>query len=531
MTNLSVYLALTCFALQAQAPPTPPRPPGPDGSVSGRVLDADTGAPLKDVGVVAQEAGLGESAKTDTEGRYTVTGVSPGKHTIAVYGLRRWPNLGSSDAIVQKGATTPNVDFRVRFEGAISGRVLDGGGDPVVGMPVMVIGREYYAGALRYFSDGYAVTNDRGEYAIQDVRAGRTVFVLAETRKQYKSAISDAPPTPALRIPAYRATYYPSAESVQSATAIRLHSSERRENVDIRILRSPSYCVDAVLMATGTPASLNFKVTDELTSSAYLTPGSSSSGPPGVASRADGKIRVCGLYPGTFRIAAFHRAGTTPDLFGATTVSIGKDDVHDVKVAAVVPATVPAEVAWAGPPPEPSTPVQFQFWPQPVSNDSMPGRSLRPEVPGQFTFDGLQPVEYAVRMFLGPATVVPNGYIKDITYGSQSVFHLPWKIGAAEPGARVLITVANDGGFIKATGPPGSHIVIVPAAATSEAIVADSLVVDKTGPLAPGKYYVFATADLIDNTPESIAAIWRARTSARQVEVAPKSTVEVTLDR
>jgi hypothetical protein len=426
------------------------------------VIDADTGAPLKDVGVVAQEAGLGESATTDAQGRYTIAGVSPGLHTIAVYGLRRWPNLGSAAAFIEKGNLTANVDFRVRFEGRISGRVVDAANDPVAGMPVHLIAREYYAGALRYFSDGYAVTNDHGEYVIQDVRAGRTVFVLAETRKLYKAAISDAPPKPELRIPAYRATYYPSADSVQSATALRLRSAEHRENVDIRILRSPAYCIDAVLMAHGAPASLNFKVTDELTSSAGMTPGSSSSGPPGVASGPDGNIRVCDLYPGSFRIAAFHRSGNSPDLFGATTVAIGKDDVHDVKVAAVAPVSIQAEVAWDGPPPEPAVPVQFQWSAQPVSNDAMPGRGSHVGVPGQFTFDGLQSLEYAVRMFLSPAA-----YIKEVTYGTQSVFHQPFKIGAADSGAHVRILAGADGGFIKAAAAPSGVPAPPPARSSS----------------------------------------------------------------
>jgi hypothetical protein len=557
MNRISVLLIFACIALRAQqarappqpaaqpaAQPVPPpapqpaRPPGADGSVSGRVLDADTGAPLQEVGVVAQEAGLGESAQTDAQGRYTITGVSPGPHTIAVYGLRRWPNLGSATAVVAQGQPTVNIDFRVRFEGEISGRVIDAGNDPVVGMPVMLIGREYYAGALRYFNDGGAITNDRGEYVLPAVRAGRTVFVLAEIRKLYKAAISDAPAKPGLRIPAYRATYYPSAESVQSATAIRLRSSEHRENVDIRILRSPSYCVDAVLMANGAPASLNFKVTDELTSSAYMTPGSASSGPPGVISGPDGRIRICELYPGTFRIAAFQRSGGTPDLFGATTVAIGNGDVHDVEVAAVPPAPVQADVAWEGAAPDAAVPVQFQFSAQPVSNDAMPGRGPHAGVPGQFSFTGLQSLEYAVRMFLGPAAAVPNAYIKDVAYGSQSVFHQPFKIGAAGPGVHLRITAGNDGGFIKAAAPPGSRILIMPAAAASEAIVADSLVGGQTSPagaytspaLAPGRYYVLATADLLDNTPESIAAVWRARTAARLVELAANGTAQVSLE-
>jgi hypothetical protein len=42
---------------------------------------------------------------------------------------------------------------------------------------------------------------------------------------------------------------------------VTLRSGEKRERVDIQILRSPSYCINATLFEDGKPASLDFKVT------------------------------------------------------------------------------------------------------------------------------------------------------------------------------------------------------------------------------------------------------------------------------
>ena len=99
--------------------------------------------------------------------------------------------------------------------------MVDQNKDPVAGVPVRLIGREYYAGALRYFTDtGSATTNDRGEYVMRNVRAGRAMLLLMEKRKVYEGPISETPTDPKLRKPAYRATYYPSADSAGSAALI-----------------------------------------------------------------------------------------------------------------------------------------------------------------------------------------------------------------------------------------------------------------------------------------------------------------------
>lgn len=515
-------LALASLALPAQTPP-------PTGSVSGRVLDADSGAPIADFPVE-------NNVRTDARGNFKLTGLKPGPYQIRLFGQRVWPELNITTVNVIAGEEITGVDLRMRLDGEISGRVLDQNKDPVSGIPVRAIGREYYAGEVYYFGDtGSAVTNDRGEYVMRNVRAGRSVLLLVEKRRIYEQAISDAPAELALRRPAYRATYYPSADSLQAATFVTLRSGENRAGMDIQVLRSPGFCVDGTLMADGAPASLNFKVTDELTSSANMVPGSASSGPINVSSGPDGKIRLCDLYPGQFRIAALRRAGATPEIFGAASVTIGKEDVHNVRVMAAPPATIAAEVVWDGTAPDAASKAQFTLNIQAVTNDSMPAAGQRPRysVPGTFSFPALRDVEYLLQPNLGPLAAFPNAYIKDITYGPSSILFGMFR--AAEGTLRV--TIGNDGGFIKATAPPGAQILILPATATNEALLAAAMVsgqADNTGSytsrsLAPGKYRLLATDGLIDRTPECIARILRARTHAQDVEISPNATAAVTL--
>jgi hypothetical protein len=49
--------------------------------------------------------------------------------------------------------------------------------------------------------------------------------------------------------------------------------------------------------------------------------------------------------------------------------------------------------------------------------------------------------------------------------------------------------------------------------------------------LAPGKYYILATTSAVTNwSPETMTKLWRARTKAREVDLAPKAKVQLTLE-
>ena len=47
---------------------------------------------------------------------------------------------------------------------------------------------------------------------------------------------------------------------------------------------------------------------------------------------------------------------------------------------------------------------------------------------------------------------------------------------------------------------------------------------------APGKYFVLATDAEVDKSPESIGKLWNARNRAKEIEVGPNATVNVTLE-
>jgi hypothetical protein len=50
-----------------------------------------------------------------------------------------------------------------------------------------------------------------------------------------------------------------------------------------------------------------------------------------------------------------------------------------------------------------------------------------------------------------------------------------------------------------------------------------------SGTLAPGKYYVVATEDALDYTPESIDKLWMSHTRYQAIDLAPHGSAQVNL--
>ncbi|HWB83188.1 MAG TPA: carboxypeptidase-like regulatory domain-containing protein [Bryobacteraceae bacterium] len=540
LATILITLLLTGVA-QAQ---TLANSPSSKGSVEGHVLDADTGAPVPNVPVSVE--GSSESVKTDTAGRFTVPGLSPGMHSVRVLSQFLGSFLATGEVNVESGSQPAEIDFRVRMDGSISGRVLDENKEPLKGLTVFLIGREYVGGVLRYSTDGRARTNDRGEYHVDHVRPRHAYLVLAESGKQSTGAISDG--DPAHRKPVLVPTYFPNSTSIAGAIPVALLSSaEHRDGVDILVSSSPSYCVEAMLTADGRPAALSFDIqnTQDFSKFRPAGVGSSSDATSDAMSGPDGRIRVCGLPSGEFQLVAFrrpeHRREPLPYL-GITSVTITDDDVRGIRLTASRPVTITGEVKWSDsssdntPPGELYVNILRLSLPSPLG----PSKSVKVSVPGQFSVAGLPEGDYSLRVGVRAA----NAYVKDVLYGGLSVLHKPLQI-QGEGGGTLSVVVGRDGGSIQARTAdsdgkivPFTWVAILPSSAGSQAILGDAMIYgqsDQNGsfrslPLAPGKYRVIAATEEMSRTPEVVDKIWERRITTEEVEVSPRAVTHVDLE-
>ena len=184
MTTLATVLA--CLLLPQQAPPRDTRPvprePRASGVIAGRVVDADTNAPIS--GAVVNVTRLGSTERpqpveTDGRGAFRVGDLPAGDYRItagpamytATYLSRTFnvdPDAVGAKPSLQLLAREARTDIVVRLERAlaIEGRVVDELGLPVTDAAVSVERLDRAGGS------GQHLTDDRGLFRVHSLRTG-----------------------------------------------------------------------------------------------------------------------------------------------------------------------------------------------------------------------------------------------------------------------------------------------------------------------------------------------------------------------
>jgi hypothetical protein len=208
-------------------------------------------------------------------------------------------------------------------------------------------------------------------------------------------------------------------------------------------------------------------------------------------------------------------------------------------------------VVWAGEPPEKPVESQVSITLMPLHRfvGGWPGATS--SIPGEFamkntnfrTGEDIDPLmdEYRVSILRLPGSL----YLKDVTYGGESILHKPLQLGSAMTGSELRVILDHDGGTLKthvvnSNGEPvgDANVMIFPKETASPVALASTRITkpadqngEYTSPaLAPGSYYVLATqADLTDLSPETLSKLFDARSKAEEVEIGPNETVSLTL--
>ena len=155
-----LLLAWTSAMAQTAAPPE-------TGSISGVVTDAATGAPVVGLRVFILARGQPPSTTTDAQGRYTLSDVRPGRRRVMTDSSEGGPPLADGRRLVnlRAGQDLSSIDFRLQPKQSVSGRVVDDNDEPLPGVEVVLLGREYFLSEVRYFHRSAARTNDQANTA------------------------------------------------------------------------------------------------------------------------------------------------------------------------------------------------------------------------------------------------------------------------------------------------------------------------------------------------------------------------------
>jgi len=234
-------------------------------SIAGHVMNADTGRPLRLVRVTATAPEItdGRVTTTDENGAFEFTQLPAGHYTVSAsktgyitvnFGQRR-PLRPGRPIDVRDGQRVRDIDFRLPRGSAISGRVLDQDGEPVVRASVRAMRYRFVQGERRIEPGGAAETDDRGHFRIYGLQPG-TYFVSATGQTgvivlsgRITNIEAEGPPSVA-----YMPTYYPGVPALSDAAPVTLSLSDDVAGIDFTLQLVTAALVSGVVVGPGGPA-------------------------------------------------------------------------------------------------------------------------------------------------------------------------------------------------------------------------------------------------------------------------------------
>jgi uncharacterized protein (DUF2141 family) len=449
--------------------------PAPEKSaLTGRVVSAATGTPLKKASVwlekFAAERGVNNApsvpeAITDAEGRFTIQGVEPGAYLLQArrtgyldqgYGALV-PDTVGPPLEIAAGETRRDLILKLTPQSLVYGKIVDEDNDPAPGAQVTVL-RVSYAGGHRHLVDaGMSESQDDGSFVVGNLKPGR----------YYVSAfLPNLNQTPGPERPIK--TYYPSAADAADAQPVEMAAGAEVRGVAIRLRKSRVVRVSgrAVAAADSTPVAEVSLVLQPLGR--------------GAKTINDGRFEIEAVPPGRYWLE------TVPQQIVAARIplTVAENDVSGIVFPIGNGATLDCKVRGADTGTIALTPV---------------GRNLDSRLELQISaarFYNLLPLAYDIEV-----NGLPKGsYVKGITFQGRPV--VDWTVDlSAGSGGDLIVEVSPDAGEVSGTiDKAGAVVQIWP----SDGSTARST---RSGPhgefrfdsLPPGDYRVLAWQDLDDD--------------------------------
>ena len=225
-------------------PTTPPRPPSGGGPVAVPLAQAQAGA---------GRGGGARAVRTDQAGRFEFTGLTAG-----TYRLRVSPNqntgaylaaaYGASDSRepgkvieLKEGQQFDTADVPLQRGGAVTGRIIDDGGDPLSRVNVYVSRTIPGGQGFQRTGGGLIQSDDHGRYRIYGLEPGDYI-VTAETRGMGGPPVDDPEPE------GFVATHHPGTASQRDAVRVRVRAGLDADGIDIQMIRTRTFRITGTIM-------------------------------------------------------------------------------------------------------------------------------------------------------------------------------------------------------------------------------------------------------------------------------------------
>jgi protocatechuate 3,4-dioxygenase beta subunit len=480
MRSIVLFLAAVCSAQ-----------PAPENSaLTGRVVSASTGAPLRKAsvwlepfsptrGVNGERSVALPPTTTDAEGRFTLDGVPPGSYLLLArrvgyldqgYGAPA-PAIVGPPLTLNAGETMRAVTIRLTPQSLLYGKVVDEDGDPVPGTPVQVLRVSYAGGRRRLVEAAAGTAQDDGSFVIGNLTPGK--YYLAATERHVT-------------------TYFPGSLTESAATPVEVSAGAEVRDLAIRLRNTRLFSIRGRVA----PAD---RVTLQLGERSFTT-------------GADGRFEFDHLQPGSYEIRTngVRLLANEQPLVGRAAVEVTDGDLNDLVIRLGEGATVSGLVKGA------ST-----------------GRVFIGEESAGIRRDGTFELSHIVPGIheLAVAGLPEGSYVRAVNFSGLPVED--WSLDlSAGAGGDLLILVSPDAGEISGVAPdaPGALVQIWPAGgATARSVKTDARGEFRVHSLPPGEYYVAAFQDLDDDLAQYAPFRAQFESAAQKVTVAEKGRERVEL--
>lgn len=529
MTRSLLYL-LVCQSLLAQNGAAPD--PATLGRVEGRVLNSATGEPLRKAQLTLQGGNLGPGeymATSDANGAFAIERVPPGSYNLSIqhqnfavlnYGSTR-PGMPGKRLTVAAGQSVSGLEIKMIPFGVISGKVVDADGDPVAGVPLTVLRWSFVRGMRQLIPASNGTTNDRGEYRVYNLPAGR--YLIAGRPNQlmdysYRASTGRAFAATTIQREAPREvfalTFYPSAVEAAGASPVTVAPGQEVLGLDIQLRKTRIYRVQGKL--SGAEKAGRYSVSMQ-PQDAMLS-GSFGLNQTAAVRQDDWSFVFRGAAPGRYTLTAMveNRIGSRQE------ITIGSADLEGLVLPILEPGTIKGRVIVEAEANKPN--------PKGVRVSLVPAEGVPMNAPnasagddGSFSMTDVSPDRYHVI-----SSPVDGAYLKTIRWGGQIVNE--GTVEMASGGSTTLDLVFSptsaviEGDVKTSDDQPaaGATVLLLPASKRESDFrmtMADQNGHFNAKSMAPGSYSALATDAPIFSLPD-----------AQWVKAMEKVTTSVNLD-
>lgn len=299
-------------------------------SISGTVVSAVTGVPVPYAHVALSN---GNSTEADWVGRFHFQDLASGGYDViaskAGFEPAGMDAGGSQDRLeIRLSASIENYVVKLNPLASIRGRVVDGDSDPVESAVVTVLQSSVVYGRRQLRVVSFAQTNDRGDYRISSLPAGK-YLVQASGAASHDAYYGEKAPAVGAT-DAFAPTYFGGAQRAEAAQPIALEPGVEAR-ADIAVELETEHIIRGRLANYRSHTMATLRVSSGDTDRGLTAV---------ILEYATGRFEIHGIRDGVYRLMAYQKDDEESLIYDERRIEVAGRDLDDVVLNLVPAASV-----------------------------------------------------------------------------------------------------------------------------------------------------------------------------------------------